>query len=203
MRRFAFALLVLAGVVLVPTVASAQAALAGVVQDTSGAVLPGVTVEAASPVLIEKVRTTVTDGNGRYQIPDLRPGAYTVTFTLTGFATVRREGVELSGTAVVTINADMRVGALEETITVSGETPVVDVQSTTRQAVIDQEVLAAIPNARNPFTTGVLIPGVRRGGANTPDVGGSVVQEVASLEYNGSRHEKLQTSASSFLLLDV
>ena len=187
MRRFALALLVLAGVVLVPTVASAQATLAGLVQDTSGAVLPGVTVEAASPVLIEKVRTTVTDGSGRYSIPDLRPGAYTVTFTLTGFATVRREGVELSGTAVVTINADMRVGALEETITVSGETPVVDVQSTTRQAVIDQEVLAAIPNARNPFTTGVLIPGVRRGGANTPDVGGSVVQEVASLEYNGSR----------------
>jgi hypothetical protein len=110
-----------------------------------------------------------------------------VTFTLTGFATVRREGVVLTGTQVVTINADMRVGALEETITVSGETPVVDVQSTTRQAVIDQEVLAAIPNARNPFTTGVLIPGVRRGGANVPDVGGSVVQEVASLEYNGSR----------------
>jgi hypothetical protein len=129
----------------------------------------------------------VTDGNGRYTIPDLRPGDYTVTFTLTGFASVRREGVVLTGTQVVTINADMRVGALEETITVSGETPVVDVQSTTRQAVIDQEVLAAIPNARNPFTTGVLIPGVRRGGANVPDVGGSVVQEVASLEYNGSR----------------
>ena len=117
----------------------------------------------------------------------MRPGAYTITFTLSGFSTFRREGVELTGTVVVTINADMRVGTLEETITVTGETPVVDVQSTTRQAVIDQEVLAAIPNARNPFTTGVLIPGVRRGGANVPDVGGSVVQEVASLEFNGSR----------------
>jgi hypothetical protein len=172
---------------LAPAVAFAQASLSGLVQDTSGAVLPGVTVEAASPVLIEKVRTTTTDANGRYSIPDLRPGAYTVTFALTGFSTFKREGVELTGTAVVTINADMRIGSLEETITVSGESPIVDVQSTTRQAVIDQEVLAAIPSARNPFTTGVLIPGVRRGGANVPDVGGSVVQEVASLEFNGSR----------------
>jgi hypothetical protein len=177
----------LAGLTFVPAVAFAQASLAGLVQDSSGAVLPGVTVEAASPVLIEKVRTTTTDANGRYSIPDLRPGAYTVTFSLSGFSTFKREGVELTGTAVVTINADMRVGSLEETITVSGESPIVDVQSTTRQAVIDQEVLAAIPSARNPFTTGVLIPGVRRGGANVPDVGGSVVQEVASLEFNGSR----------------
>ncbi len=144
----------LAGLTLVPAVAFAQASLAGLVQDSSGAVLPGVTVEAASPALIEKVRTTTTDANGRYSIPDLRPGAYTVTFTLAGFSTFKREGVELTGTAVVTINADMRVGSLEETITVSGETPIVDVQSTTRQAVIDQEVLAAIPSARNPFTTG-------------------------------------------------
>ena len=182
MRRLAHVLFLLAGVLFLPTVASAQATLAGLVQDTSGAVLPGVTVEAASPVLIEKVRTTVTDANGRYSIPNLRPGNYTLTFTLTGFATVKRETVELTGTAVVTINADMRVGSLEETITVTGETPVVDVQSTTRQVVIDQQVLAAIPNARNPFTTGVLIPGVRLGGANVADVGGSRVQEVASLE---------------------
>ena len=179
--------LLLAGLTFVPAVAFAQASLAGLVQDSSGAVLPGVTVEAASPVLIEKVRTTTTDANGRYDIPNLRPGTYTVTFTLAGFSTFKRDGVELTGTAVVTINADMRVGSLEETITVSGESPLVDVQSTTRQAVIDQEVLAAIPSARNPFTTGVLIPGVRRGGTNVPDVGGSVVQEVASLEFNGSR----------------
>jgi hypothetical protein len=177
----------LAGLTFAPAVAFAQASLAGLVQDTSGAVLPGVTVEAASPVLIEKVRTTTTDANGRYDIPNLRPGTYAVTFTLAGFSTFKRDGVELTGTAVVTINADMRVGSLEETITVSGESPLVDVQSTTRQAVIDQEVLAAIPSARNPFTTGVLIPGVRRGGTNVPDVGGSVVQEVASLEFNGSR----------------
>ena len=187
MRRLGRVLLVAGCLTLAPAVAFAQASLSGLVQDSSGAVLPGVTVEAASPVLIEKVRTTTTDSNGRYSIPDLRPGAYTVTFALSGFSTFKREGVELTGTAVFTVNADMRVGTLEETITVSGESPIVDVQSTTRQAVIDQEVLAAIPSARNPFTTGVLIPGVRRGGANVPDVGGSVVQEVASLEFNGSR----------------
>ena len=167
--------------------AFAQASLAGLVRDASGAVLPGVTVEASSPVLIEKLRSTVTDGTGRYTIPDLRPGTYRVTFTLPGFRTVVREGVELSGTAVFTINADMTVGGLQETITVSGETPVVDLQSTTRQAVMDQEVVTAIPSSRTPFTTGVLIPGVRKGAFTGQDVGGSVVQEVASLEANGGR----------------
>src|SRR5688572_4093002 len=103
---------------LIPSAVYAQASIAGVVRDSSGAVLPGVTVEAASPALIEKVRTVVTDGAGQYRIIDLRPGAYTVTFTLTGFNTVKREGVELSGDAVANITAEMRVGALEETITV-------------------------------------------------------------------------------------
>ena len=161
--------------------------MSGLVRDASGAVLPGVTVEASSPVLIEKVRSAVTDGTGRYTIPDLRPGTYRVTFTLPGFRTVVREGVELSGTAVFTINADLAVGGVQETITVSGETPVVNLQSTTRQAVMDQEVVTAIPSSRTPFTTGVLIPGVRKGAFTGQDVGGSVVQEVASLEANGGR----------------
>ena len=94
-----FAAVLVWTVLLLPSVAFAQASIAGVVRDTSGAVLPGVTVEAASPVLIEKVRTAVTDGNGRYQIVDLRPGAYTVTFTLPGFNTVKRDGVALGGAA--------------------------------------------------------------------------------------------------------
>ncbi len=176
MRSVAKALLVLAGVVLLPAVASAQASLTGLVQDTSGAVLPGVTVEAASPVLIEKVRSGVTDANGRYQIVDLRPGIYTVTFALTGFATVVREGVELIGTSTVTIGAEMRVGSLQETITVSGETPTVDLASTTRQVSMTQEIVSAIPSSRTPFTVGVLIPGVRRGAFMSQDVGGSTVQ---------------------------
>src|SRR6187200_2499827 len=105
---------------LVPALAHAQASITGVVRDTSGAVLPGVTVEAASPALIEKVRTVVTDGAGSFRIIQLRPGTYTVTFSLTGFSTVRREGIELAGDFVANVNAEMRVGALEETITVTG-----------------------------------------------------------------------------------
>ena len=173
--------------VLAPGVVYAQATLAGIARDTSGAVLPGVTVEASSPVLIEKVRTATTDATGRFTIPDLRPGTYKVTFSLTGFRTIVRDGVELAGTAVATVNADMAVGGVQETITVSGETPVVDLQSTTRQAVMDQEVVSAIPSSRTPFTVGVLIPGVRKGAFTGQDVGGSVVQEVASLEANGGR----------------
>jgi hypothetical protein len=172
---------------LLPATASAQATLAGLVRDASGAVLPGVTVEATSPVLIEKVRTTVSDSVGRYSIVDLRPGSYTVTFTLPGFVIVRSEQVALAGTATTTVNAELRVGGVQETITVTGDSPIVDLQSTTRQAVMDQEVLAAIPSSRTPFTVGVLIPGVRKGAFTGQDVGGSVVQEVASLEANGGR----------------
>src|SRR5262245_3035889 len=157
--------------VLAPGVVYAQATLAGVARDTSGAVLPGVTVEATSPVLIEKVRTATTDDTGRFSIPDLRPGTYKVTFSLTGFRTVVRDGLELTGTAVITVNADMAVGGVQETITVSGDTPVVDLQSTTRQAVMDQEVVSAIPSSRTPFTVGVLIPGVRKGAITGRDVG--------------------------------
>jgi len=106
--------------------ASAQASLAGTVRDTSGAVLPGVTVEASSPALIEKVRSVVTDSTGQYRVVDLRPGVYAVTFMLPGFRMVKREGVELTGSGTITVNADLQVGTLEETITVTGESPVVD-----------------------------------------------------------------------------
>jgi len=118
--------------------ASAQqaAGIAGIVRDSSGAVLPGVTVEAASPVLIEKIRTAITDGEGRYSIVDLRPGTYTVTFTLTGFSTVMRPGVELTSGFTATIGATLSVGSLQETLTVTGYSPVVDVQSSRQQELI-------------------------------------------------------------------
>ncbi len=180
-------LLAIGFVIALPLGAYAQASLAGVARDTSGAVLPGVTVEASSPVLIEKTRSATSDASGRYIIADLRPGAYRVTFTLQGFKSVVRESVELAGTSVITVNADLAVGGVEETITVSGETPAVDLQSTTRQAVMNQEIVSAIPSSRTPFTVGVLIPGVRKGAFTGQDVGGSVVQEVASLEANGGR----------------
>src|SRR6187551_2041294 len=159
-----------AACVLIPAAAFAQATIAGVVRDSSGAVLPGVTVEAASPALIEKVRSVVTDAAGQYRIEALRPGAYTVTFSLTGFSSVRREGVELAGTFVATVNAEMRVGALEETITVTGESPVVDVQSTTQQRVLGKEVIDAIPSGRLANSLASLIPGVQ---TNLQDVGGT------------------------------
>src|SRR5262245_19225569 len=136
--------------------------VAGIVRDTSGAILPGVTVEAASPALIEKSRTVVTDGSGQYRIVDLKPGTYTVTFTLPGFTTVKREAIELTGAGVTTINADMRVGAVEETITVSGATPIVDTQtSTKREVVLADEVLAAVPVTRTYGSVLAMVPGVK------------------------------------------
>ena len=152
------------------SVALAQASIAGVVRDVSGAVLPGVTVEAASPVLIEKVRTVTTDGAGQYRIEQLRPGTYTVTFALTGFNTVKRDGVVLTGSFSATISPELRVGTVEETVTVTGASPMVDVQSATRQRVIDADVLAAIPNGRTQFTAATLIPGMN---LNNQDVGGT------------------------------
>src|SRR5258708_2852429 len=110
-------------VLLLPATVFAQASLTGTVRDPSGAVLPGVTVEPASGALMEKSRTAVTDGTGQYRITDLRTGTYSMSFTLPGFTTVKREGVELAGTAVVTIPAEMKVGGVAETITVTGETP--------------------------------------------------------------------------------
>src|SRR5687767_2037832 len=118
---------------LLPSLALAQGSLSGLVRDTSGAVLPGVTVEASSPVLIEKVRTAVTDDSGQYRIMNLQPGRYSVSFSLAGFAVSKREDVEIPSDFVANVNAEMRVGALEETITVTGESPIVDIQSARRQ----------------------------------------------------------------------
>ncbi len=146
----------------------AQASITGTVRDTSGAVLPGVTVEASSPALIEKVRTATTDGNGQYRIVDLRAGGYTVTFTLPGFTTVRREAVTLEGSFTATINTDMRVGELTETITVTGESPIVDVQSVRRQMVLDNDIISAIPSSRSYNNLIQLIPNsVNQAGAPT------------------------------------
>src|SRR5688500_8638444 len=122
---------------LLPATAHAQTTLAGMVRDSSGLVLPGVTVEAASPALIEKVRSAVTDASGQYRITELPPGTYSVTYTLTGFSRVMREGLALSGSGVISIDIELRVGGLQETITVTGDAPVVDVQSTRRETVLN------------------------------------------------------------------
>ena len=158
--RFQGALAIALVSLLLPSAVYAQAAITGVVRDASGAVLPGVTVEAASPVLIEKTRSVVSDDAGQYRIVDLRPGVYSVTFSLPGFSTVKRDGIELSGSFVATVNTDLRIGALEETVTVTGESPIVDVQSVRAQQIVDREVLAAIPSSRNVVGIQAIIPGM-------------------------------------------
>ena len=172
--------------ILVPGMAYAQASIAGVVRDSSGAVLPGVTVEAASPALIEKVRTVVSDGAGQYRVIDLRPGTYTVTFMLPGFNTVKREGIELSGTFVATVNAELRVGALEETITVTGAAPVVDTQSARQQQVLDRDLVRDIPTSRNYFALAVLVPGMT---TSQRDVGGTNLNQAGNYVIHGGRNE--------------
>ena len=170
---------------LMPAAAAGQIAsgISGTVRDTSGAVLPGVTVEAASPVLIEGSRTTVTNSNGQYQITDLRPGEYVVTFTITGFKTVRREGIVLSAAFTATVNTDLQVGQLEESITVTGESPLVDVRNSVSQSVMTREKLDLIPTGKDPFSVGQLIPGVT---TSTPDVGGTQIMQQPTLQVHGS-----------------
>src|SRR2546425_4832461 len=157
----------LALAVLTPAVALAQSSITGTVKDVSGAILPGVTVEASSPVLIEKVRSSVTDSTGQYRIVDLRPGTYTVTFTLTGFSPVKREGFELQADFVATLNTELKVGGIEETITVSGASPIVDVQTTRQQRTLDLDLVQSIPAARGYAAVMLLIPSmVQSNGGN-------------------------------------
>src|SRR4029434_3529741 len=184
---------VVALAVLVPTIAFAQASITGTVKDTSGAVLPGATVEASSPVLIEKVRSVVSDGSGQYRIVDLRPGTYTVTFSLTGFSTVKREGIELSGNFIATVNADLRGGSLEETITVSGAAPIVDVQSVAEQKVMGKDIIDNIPTSRGQYSIASMIVGVTSN--NPSDVGGKNSINLTRLVSHGSR-----TTDQRFLL---
>ena len=171
-RVLAFGLAVLCCLTLsVPASAQQASGIAGVVRDTSGLAMPGVTVEAASPALIEKVRTVTTDGDGRYSIVDLRPGSYTVTFTLTGFSTVKREGIELGTGFTATVNVSMQVGSLEETITVSGAAPVVDTQSMRRQDTLNTNELESLPSGNiGVQTLAYVTPGFA---ATQADVGGT------------------------------
>ena len=195
-RSAATLLTVLGCLVLLPAAAHAQSAFSGVVRDASGAVLPGVTVEAASPVLIEKTRSVVTDGDGRYTVVDLRPGTYRLTFTLSGFSALVRDGVELAGNTTVPINVELRVGALEESITVSGQTPLVDVQNAQRTQVLDRDVIDALPTTRNMQSVGSIVPGVK---LSRPDVGGSQGMEQTYMRTHGAddRHTNMQVDGMS------
>lgn len=174
---------------LVPAVSWAQS-IAGQVTDTTGGVLPGVTVEASSPALIERARVAVSDGQGRYLVTELRPGIYSVTFSLPGFRTVVREGIELTAGFTATVSIQMSVGAVEETVTVSGDSPVVDVQSVRTQAVMTRDVIDAVPTGRTVEAMGILIPGtgnlVGGGNAYGVGVGGSGSMQQSPLVYRGN-----------------
>jgi hypothetical protein len=186
--RFPVKYLVILAILLMPWPAFAQASLTGTVSDASGAVLPGVTVEASSPALIEKTRTAVTDGSGQYRIVDLQSGTYTMTFTLAGFSTVKRENIVLSGSSTVTIPATLKVGGVQETVTVTGETPVVDVQSAKTEVVLNSDVLETIPATRAAGALLNATPGIY-----TSDAGLSLSPTMTSF------HARSSTINSSFV----
>ena len=184
MRRFVSSLAVLAA--LLPAAVFAQdTAITGTVRDASGGVLPGVTVEASSPALIEKTRTVVSDDRGEYRIVELRSGAYVVTFTLPGFSTVRREGIELTNGFTASVDADMRVGALEETITVSGQASVVDTSSVAARRTITKDAIDALPTGKNWNGIGQLTVGIV---SNQVDVGGSSGEQQNQLSIHGGSY---------------
>ena len=197
-KHVVVAAIVLVGyLVLAPGAAQAQSAFAGVVKDSSGAVLPGVTVEASSDVLIEKTRSVVTNGQGQYTIVDLRPGVYSLSFTLPGFSVFKRDGIELPTNFTATINADMKVGALEESVTVSGQSPVVDVQSTARTTVLSRDTLDSIPTGRTIQSVGQLVVGVS---LNVPDVGGSRAMQQTYMSVHGLSASQVTTQVDGMMV---
>ncbi len=162
-------LVVALALLLIPAMAAAQSSIGGQVTDNTGGVLPGVTVEASSPILTGGARIVVTDGTGQYNIINLTPGPYAVSFTLPGFGTQVRDELPLRDAFAMNIDVALSVGALEESVTVSGESPVVDVQQVQRTEVLTREVQEAIPTGRSMWSYAQLVPGIR---INKPDVGG-------------------------------
>jgi hypothetical protein len=166
MRALRRNVMVVAWLVIIPVSAFAQATLAGTVKDPSDAVLPGVSVEASSAALIEKTRKTVTDATGQYRITELPPGSYEITYTLNGFATVRREGVEVTGSGVIPINIEMHIGNVSETLTVTGETPIVDTQTTRHETVLSNAVINVLPVSRGYGALLAVIPAMMTSGTD-------------------------------------
>ena len=199
-RTLKLMFIVLGIAALVPAAASAQdaASIAGAVTDSTGGVLPGVTVVASSPALIEGSRTVVTDGAGAYRIISLRPGAYTVTFTLPGFSTVVREGVVLEGSFAADVDVQLAVGSVEETVTVTGAAPIVDVQQARQQEVFDSDVLDAIPTGRTVQNVAVLVPAVVS--SQPSGVGGTDLLDLAQLSVHGSETDDFRIQSDGFIL---
>ena len=175
------AVILLSGVT--PLVAQNLGAIAGVVKDQSGSVVPGATVEVASPALIEGRRTATTGNSGEYRVVDLRPGEYTVTFTHEGFRSVKRENITLGASFTVTVDAELAVGQAAQQVTVSDAPPLVDVQNSLSETAMDRATLDTLPTGRDPFAVGQVIPGVT---TSTPDVGGTSGMQQATLQVHGS-----------------
>ena len=182
MRLRRFLTVAAAALLLAPAVAVAQSSISGSVTDDTGGVLPGVTVEASSDVLIEGSRVVFTDGTGSYNVIDLRPGEYSVVFTLPGFGSLVRDELILAADVALPIDAVLSVGSVEETITVSGETPVVDVQQVQRIEVMTRETQEAIPTGRSTWSYALLIPGVK---ARAPDMGGTAGAQQSEMMGRG------------------
>jgi hypothetical protein len=187
--RCAKAVLLMVSILMFPLTVYGQASIVGTARDASGAVLPGVAVEASSPALIERTRTVITNTAGQYTIEDLRPGTYAVTFSLAGFTGVKREGIELSGRFIATVNADLRVGGIQETVTVSGEAPVVDVTSARTEETISGRTIAEIPTSRLYSSLTQLVPALNVQGN---DVGGSQGNVFSVFQIHGGRRNEGQ-----------
>jgi hypothetical protein len=168
--------------------AQSSSSIVGVVRDATGAAVPGVTVEVASPALIERQKVVVTEGDGTYRVVDLRPGKYTVTFTLPGFQTVRRENVELNTAFTATVDATLTVGGVEEQVTVTGGAPLIDTRSGTSERPLTRELLEGIPVGRIPNVAVMLVPGATTA---RPDVGGSETGQTSNASIHGSQGRDL------------
>jgi len=196
-------LVALSIIALLPLAGAAQgmsaASVSGVVTDSSGGIVPGVAVEVSSPMLIEKVRATTTNERGEYRVVELRPGTYTVTFTRQGFASFRREGIELTSNFNATVHAELRVGGPEQSITVSGASPLVDAQNVARRTVISKALLDTVPTGKNLLSFYSLTPAAVTP-TNAQDVGGNQGETTARVSIHGSKQgdTKMMIDGMSF-----
>ena len=204
MRRLLSSLVVVfAALVFLPSDVQAQAAIAGVVKDSTGAALPGVTVEASSPALIERVRGVISDGAGQYRIIDLSPGIYDVTFTITGFKPIRRAGIILQGNFTAPVNVALEVGNVNETVTVLGESPVVDVTSNRATVVVNRDMMDAIPTgtrslqARAYLIPGTMVTPVGSGQTSMTIYGSQAADQVVMVDACGSTCSKARASSAA------
>lgn len=184
-RVLVFAIaLTLPGILPVP--ASAQVttgSISGVVSDSSGGVMPGVTVSVSGERLIGGAKTATTDSSGRYHFDRLPPGNYDVKFELAGFRASERKGVAVSATFTATVNTKLEVGQMSETVEIVGEAAAVDVKNNVQQTVMSQDLLEGVPTGRDPWSVAKIIPGVQVG---TYDVGGTQGMQQSAITSHGS-----------------